>query len=340
MGLFSFLFGRQPAGTSDSSYVSMYSGTGGRPLTRARLIFLSKFKGARIINPDSFKYLETDLGAAPSRVITEFVSGGLIEPASISDKVMNSFSAPQLKEMLRSRGLPISGTKAVAVEKLFQSDSAGMAVVVADVVAYICTDKGRALVDQFKAAEAARYQVACQKALAQLRDGDIPGAVDAVIESSEEPVGVNPIAIVLSREDKIRLTKLIFNCRPKLLTGLTADDWKLAHVAAAMAFLFGSRSAKHWLPDTFGFNSNLDPDVAVRMIWFAAKSLWDLERMREIGVRTVRVSGCGSSSCPQCQAISGKKLPIATAVELPYEHCTCELGCRCVYVMGDFKFDG
>jgi hypothetical protein len=340
MGFFGFLFGREPAGTSDKSSASMPSAAGGRPMTRARLIFLSKFNAARILNSDSFNYLETDLGEAPSRVIAQFVSADLIEPASLADKVAHFFSASQLKELLRSHALPVSGTKAVAVEKLLQADAAGMATLVANVTAYICTDKGHVIVDQFKASEIARYQVAEQLTLAKLRAGDIPGAVDAAAAYGKESVGHNPIAIVLSREDNLRLTKLIFHCRPKLLKGLTTGDWEIAHVASAMTFLFGSRSAKPWLPATFGVNGNLDPDVAIRMIWFAAKTLWDLDRFREVGVRTVRVSGCGSASCPQCQAISGKKFPIAAAVELPYEHCTCELGCRCLYVLGDFKFSG
>jgi hypothetical protein len=50
---------------------------------------------------------------------------------------------------------------------------------------------------------------------------------------------------------------------------------------------------------------------------------------RSGGANSVEILGAGDS-CPACRKIVGQRFAIDKIPELPYEHCTCDVGCRCV----------
>jgi hypothetical protein len=39
---------------------------------------------------------------------------------------------------------------------------------------------------------------------------------------------------------------------------------------------------------------------------------------------------CGADSCGACQQLDGKRFALDKLPEMPYEKCTCEVGCRCL----------
>ena len=57
----------------------------------------------------------------------------------------------------------------------------------------------------------------------------------------------------------------------------------------------------------------------------------NLERWKPLGVKTAHIACCHSGSCEACESLDGRTYTLAKMPELPYEHCTCALGCRCLY---------
>ena len=59
----------------------------------------------------------------------------------------------------------------------------------------------------------------------------------------------------------------------------------------------------------------------------------ELQRMREVGVKKVETLTCQDERvCPQCKALDGKIMQIATALKnLPVPN-QCSGDCRCIYL--------
>jgi len=69
----------------------------------------------------------------------------------------------------------------------------------------------------------------------------------------------------------------------------------------------------------------------LRMIGFYANRQRELERWKPLGVTTARIACSHSGSCDAREALDEKRYALSKLPELPYEHCTCALGCRCLY---------
>jgi hypothetical protein len=62
----------------------------------------------------------------PQRVIDGMLALGLLEPVSLLEKVEFCHTGAELKKMLSSRGLRVSGKKAEQARRLIEDDSEGI----------------------------------------------------------------------------------------------------------------------------------------------------------------------------------------------------------------------
>ena len=109
---------------------------------------------------------------------------------------------------------------------------------------------------------------------------------------------------------------------------------------SAMMQLWGTNMAWHWLPDGFETGIQLDSDAASRMSVFHATHLRNMAGYKEARVKTVEVSSVDDGvTCSECRKISGKKYKLENVPELPYAKCTCEIGCRCTTIAGEFRWE-
>jgi hypothetical protein len=236
---------------------------------------------------------------------------------------------------LRERGLPVSGRKGQCIERLVAADAAGMEAKVAGITAYVCTPAGRELAEPFLAAEREQSRIARERSLQLLQSGDLLGALATVAQFERQQVFRRGVGVDWDRSpnsDDVERLGAILAARPRILRGVPDDQWRTAQVAAGMMHMWGERSARPWLPDSFVGASNLDRETTVRMVLFAGQTKALLAQLRQSTITKVQVLDCGDSTCPACRQLCRRKYRIDELPEVPYEHCTSDMGCRCVVV--------
>jgi len=84
------------------------------------------------------------------------------------------------------------------------------------------------------------------------------------------------------------------------------------------------------MPGFTGFGA-MDATTVLRMVGFYDRHQQDYEQWRKLGVKRASFRCTKSGSCNTCLALDGKTYRFDKLPELPYEGCTCALGCRCFY---------
>jgi hypothetical protein len=141
-------------------------------------------------------------------------------------------------------------------------------------------------------------------------------------------------------ESGVESLKAIFVRTPGILKGIDESRLAKLRLGAAMMQLWGTNTARHWLPEGFQTGIQLDSDAATRMFVFHATHLRNMAGYKEARVKTVEVSSVNDeNTCSECRKISGKKYELETVPELPYTKCTCEIGCRCTTIAGQFRWE-
>jgi hypothetical protein len=112
---------------------------------RAHLFLLSRFLTCS--SPDQFRddYWRNVLGKPATHAIHQFIKGGLIEEASVAEKLASSHNTTQLKNMLTSAGLTISGSKAAMAQRFANQRPDEARARVANIAIFRCTERGREL---------------------------------------------------------------------------------------------------------------------------------------------------------------------------------------------------
>ncbi|OGO19970.1 MAG: hypothetical protein A2Z15_06490 [Chloroflexi bacterium RBG_16_50_11] len=132
-------------------------------------------------------------------------------------------------------------------------------------------------------------------------------------------------------DNDIALLKTIFGRTPKILIHLGNEKLEAVRIAAAMMELWGVNRAKKWLPTDFKTDLPFDNDTTARMLLFFAQHQAALERYRNEGLKYVEVLPT-SDSCEACKKLADKHYILKDAPELPSEHCTHKMGCRCTFL--------
>lgn len=298
----------------------------------AHLLLLSKYRyGARFDYGDQ-PYWEPKLEEPAITALRRFVETGLLVPAPLEAKMDQAFKVTDLKPLLKALGLPVSGKKDALISRLIAADESGMAAKVADLDIVQCSPEGKILADAYLAQAEEDRQHAERKCLALLKERKFEQACHTVYRYEARQIFSRGLGIDWRNheptQDMARLI-IMFATQPKILAGLAEADWEPLRLAAAMAHLWGSGQARQWLEPGFTGVSHLDAEAATRMVQFHASHVFNLNRYRAMGIKRVTVLGCGSDSCPTCQALGDKTLPIEQAPELPHPGCTHPIGCRC-----------
>jgi hypothetical protein len=340
MKFLSFLFGKKPAdpaatgpNAAESNSAPLARVTEVRKWSNAHLKFLAGFINGAEYRPDDRSYWADALRQPTGKAIQVFVEAGLLSSAPLAAKLESALKATEIKALLRERGLPSSGRKAEGVARLVAADPAGMEAKVAGVVAYVCTDSGRALAQGYLDREEERKTLARRRSFELLRGGDLRQAALVVAEYERSQVFPRGVGVDWNQRpssEDLRQLQAITEAKPGLLRDVVPSDWSALQLAAAMVELWGERSGREWLPEGFAGASNLDPETAIRMVLFAGGHRAKLEQYRQSGCNRVEISGCGDGSCHACRKISGKKYRVSQVPELPHPECTHELGCRCM----------
>ncbi|MSR16145.1 MAG: hypothetical protein EXR86_16690 [Gammaproteobacteria bacterium] len=273
-----------------------------------------------------------------NRAVAELVSEKLLEPPSLVQHLAGIYSGAELKALSKTCGTPQSGPKEKVAQRLADADPTAMASLVRPHPAWICSARGRARADEYKAEKRFERDKAEQETIEFLRLRRLQAAALAVAQYESRQLFARGIGVDWSRYDPAEDTKLldlVFLAVPAILTGVSPDAVQPLRIAASMALLWGTGDGSRWIsPDTVA-GITLPRSVAVRMFMFYARHKRELERWPAwAGAPVIAVMPTGDArSCAGCRALAGRAYSITDVPELPHARCTSGDGCRCTYSM-------
>lgn len=303
--------------------------------SEAHLLLLSKFiHGQEIDYFVKWDNLEKALNETPQKAIKRFVDEGMLTNADLETIVAYKYKVSDLKDLLKQRGLAISGNKDELVKRILQADKAGMLKSTAGIELLTCTQAGREIAEQYLASEKEKRLKVEQQVIDYLVKRMFKEASLAVANYEAGQVFARGIGVDwkhFNPNRDIQILQYIYGNKPEILNKL--DDTKLdsLQLGAGMMLLWGENKATRWIPKDFETGLSMDTDVAARMFLFHAQSIATLMQFKEMGVKYVEVLGT-PDSCESCKKIVGKRYKLSEAPTLPNPNCTHEMGCGCVHL--------
>ena len=196
---------------------------------------------------------------------------------------------------------------------------------------YVLSASGTEMARSFEESEAAAADVFTQRWLRGFERGDLKGMLATHNAYSEwapkPPPGFNPVGITLPDDRVLAMYEAIMTARPRILGNVSDETLRFLRKRAAWDWASAGIGGSLRFDAPGDYTCALPPDVAARMIYFAAKQHTDYAMYRHIGVKKVTVSGVGG--CDHCRSFLGKTFKIDKVPELPLPGCTDPVGCRC-----------
>ena len=342
MGLLDSLFGKKqvnPPVASSTPQLLDWSNS------EIHLMALSRFLTPRAAIDGIPAYWESALKEKPQLTVNRYMGAGLLAPASLASTVEYCNTGAELKSLLKERGLKLSGKKQELVDRLLEADEQGMAKLHASRNIVECTPEVRLRVSHYVEDKKQEYHDAISAALSAIRKREFATASRIIGQYESKQLKIeapNPLAIPspprTEAADAKALTE-IFTLHPKILKDLPEQEWEPLHVATALSYLQRGRVhlQPEWFPADFVGVSKFDTSTTVRMMNFHINHLRNSRRMRDIGITKGRIRCIPGVSCDACQKIADKLQSLDALPELPYEKCTCNMGCRC-YLEADMPW--
>lgn len=303
----------------------------------AHLLLLSKFCNGD--SPETYRkadYWESVLKEKPIQVIEKFLKEGVLETASLHELADYKFKASELKSLLREKALKVSGSKDELIQRLIENDEPLMRDATKGLVLYRCTKEGMQLAEHYVESEKAKKNAAEKATFDLLSKKDILGAVRIVAQYESSQVFSRGLGVDWKNYDieaGVKYLRYIFEGTPEILKGIEKEQLEVLRLAAAMMNIWGTNTAKSWLPEGFETGIHLDGDVASRMLVFYSSHIENMRGYRLASAKAVEVVGVDDeNACSECKKISGKKYKLEKVPELPYAKCTCVRGCRCIAI--------
>lgn len=297
--------------------------------------FLS-LRDARTGVPDHWQSM---FGTHPQDVVESLLALHLLEPVSLAETIEFCHTGAELKKLLAARGLKVSGRKADQAQRLLDADPEGVRHLSLEHKIVRCTPAASQAVQAWLDHQARTLELATDETIAALRRRQWKTAIqigDAYRDKRFEPP-VHPAQEALTirpgprtiEERAAELAKT-FTMRPKILEGLDLEQWEGLHLNYAIWQLLGHSAEEKCMPGFAGLGA-MDAATVLRMMGFYERQWCDLEQWRKLGIKKASISCTKSGSCEACIALDEKTYRLDRLPELPYERCTCVLGCRCFY---------
>lgn len=296
--------------------------------TLAHLSLLSAFSKRRPAEPAQPGHWvdrwRKALGESEEQAMRRFVGAGLLTRCSLSERLDWKVRYVELKQMLKERGLKLSGNKAQLIERLCQADPKGMETTVEGVNLLRCSEAGQGLASAFVASREHMRNAT----LDAMCEGALDSAVRIVCDF-HDALGF-PEDPFFPTKPNLSDLRRAFSVRTAILEGVSDETLEKLRLAAGMAFL---GLGTDWLPDNFETGMRFTGDTAVGMIISRVQNERNMQSWHETGlVKTIKVLCSHDDSCEACSALSNRVWQIESLPEIPYVYCTSEQGCRCVCV--------
>jgi hypothetical protein len=301
--------------------------------SKAHWLLLSKFLHPQ--NPDDFSksdIWESVLGEKPYKSIKRFLDEGLVAVADLENVLSYKYKVPELKDLLKQQGLPVSGRKGDLIKRLINANPAGMKKTVAGLTILQCIQHGKELSEKYLSDEKEKRNRVEMQVKEYINKRMFKEASIAVAAYEAEQVFPRGMGIDWKNHNPSRdveMMNIIFSSKPKILSKLIDDKLDMFRQGAVMMSLWGKNKAKDWLPPDLTTDLSFDVDTTARMVLFHATYKISLEQYRKSDVVKFVEILAARDSCDECKKLTKKKYKLNEVPELPHENCTHKKGCRC-----------
>jgi SAP domain len=320
-------------------FKELFSKSSNRSLpSEAHMLLLSKFINAH--DPAQFRgemwnqVLSEDVKTALGRL----VSDKMLVSAATADAIVAAHSSQALRDMLKARGLKVSGTKPDLVARLVTSDPNGMAALAQKLKYLCCSAEAQVTAQAYVQSCREKQQRVMAESMSLLHSGHLEEALKLIWNYEAAQVFPRGAGVDWHRMDtkkELNFLKTILSIRPGILRDVPEAERRPLGIAAAMMHLWGQGKLPVPVPDGAVGSPKLGFETSARMIIFAASNERLMAAFKETGVKYVNISVV-SDSCPTCQAFKGVKFSVSETPELPCPTCTHVFGCRCIPVVGEW----
>jgi hypothetical protein len=312
--------------------------------SRAHVLLLSKY-AHRPAADDAFandpKWLEV-LGEQLPNAIQRLLADGVLIPCDLAEHLDRKLTVPQLKDILKTRGLKATGRKPDLIASLVAADPEAARQAVAGLTVVKASAGGQAIAEQYSNAETARRLQAEQQTAAALRERRYSQAarVTCAFEAAQvfprdQLLGAASVAQLRQWwakkdvADDEALLRELWAGTPASAARLSPNHHEVLRLAAAMRWLWGPKPG-NWLPDDFATELALDSSWLPLLFENYAWHRQEVKQLRAQGIKRVQIGNCNDDGvCQACWSLAGRKYRLEEVPELPYARCTSETGCRC-----------
>ncbi|MCL4505775.1 MAG: hypothetical protein M1434_11505 [Chloroflexi bacterium] len=304
----------------------------------AHLLLLSKFMSPRAISDFSRGDAWQDVLKEPSeKAIKRLMDEKMIATVTTDELLDIKYKVTELKQMLKSKQLPVSGTKGELIQRLLNADPKGAQQAVAGLTIYKCTIEGKVIAVQYLAHEKEKRALTEQYVLDALKKAKYKDAATIVAQYEGEQVFPRGMGIDWKRydtkHDEIFLSKL-FTCKPHVLSALSSEQLNVVRLIGGLRYLLGYTNMDWSLPDDFinptAYDKSAIPHLLMSNAYFHTNIAEAQELQKTIGNIIVEVNTVNDEMvCDECKTLAKHTYTINQIQELPYKKCTCKFGCRC-----------
>jgi hypothetical protein len=208
--------------------------------SKAHMLLLSKF--VHLENLDNFTkldYWENVLGESPKQAIERFVDEGILIAADLDALLSYKYKVTELKDLLKQRNLPVSGSKKEMIQRLVQADHDGMKKVTAGWMIFECTKNGNEIIEQYWGSEKEKRASVEQQVVEYIKNRNFKEASLTVAAYEAEQVFPRGIGIDWKHYDPnkdMEMLNIIFESKPKILARL--EDGKKAGIEKVKVLAF------------------------------------------------------------------------------------------------------
>ncbi|MDD4651232.1 MAG: SAP domain-containing protein [Methanothrix sp.] len=266
---------------------------------------------------------ETVLKEPPKKALDRFLDEGLIRPSGLHGKLDHEFKLPALKTLLKDRTLKVSGKKEDLIERLIELDAPGMEKLVKGQLVFECTERGLERSKSYLDEEKKKKTAVEMQVFQALQNHEFDKACQIANSYHKQEVFSSEIGCDST------FIKSIFVVKPKILKKFNDHQLNALRIVAGMMQLLYCRKASDWLPSGFNLDSHLKAESAARMLIFHCYYLKNLNGLKGSGFKKAKIFVV-EDSCEHCKKLKDKTYAINKVPELPFEECTCEMGCRCL----------
>jgi len=277
---------------------------------------------SRVLKRD---FMQEILGEKIEDAIERFVRDGALVPANLEESLDTILLATHVKKMLQERGLRISGSKAVLIDRLIDGDRNSAEKIAKQHRILKCSETALALLEKRKGEKAEEFENARNQSFELLKGGNAKEAYKVYAKYQKKYL----YGFEARSFDVEEIQSVLLSC-PLVLGNLTTENQKWLQAAAGMKMLWRDYKAEYWLPENFvtavGDNRRAI-SYLIRNAYFqrivAGRDRYYTKKAK-ITFREGDIE-----SCQLCLSLNGKIFDLEEFPELPMVGCTSETGCMC-----------